>query len=548
MMKKFLLLGALVSMALAGVSQTSVTLQTSNLPIFIINTKGKTIINEPKVLVNLRIIYNGKGQINRVTDKNYHYNNNIGIELRGNSSQGYPQQQYGFETKDSVSGQNIDVSLLDMPADNDWVLYAPYNDVSMLRNVLTYRIWNQMDHWGPRTRFCEVIINGDYKGIYILTESIKRGDHRVDAAKLAEKDTVGLDLTGGYIMKIDKNNSTSDKSFISKVKSVNNTDVAWLYHYPKAKDIHPKQEAYIHRYIDTVEAAIQASNFADPIQGYARYISNQSFIDYLILTELTNNVDGYKSSAFFYKEKKAADGTKGKLKAGPVWDYNLAYGNVSFCNGGAYTGWVYAGCNPATMPMPKLWTRLMEDPNFANQVKCRYTVLRKNLLSTASINSFLDTYATDTLAQAQVRHFTRWKILGTNPGFFNAYIVNSYSEEMQKVKAWIANRLNWIDANLIGAGNCPIVNDLENDPFASQQGLQAFPNPFSDGFTVASTSTIYTLQLYDAQGRLIYDKEGINANEVSLGLEMGTLAPGLYGVKCTTSTGVQKKWMYKGNR
>src|SRR5690606_5132543 len=117
------------------------------------NTKGQNIVDDPKIVASLKVIYNGQGQINRMTDRNYHYENNIGIELRGNSSQMFPQQQYGFETKDSVTGKNLDFPLLDLPADNDWVLYAPYNDVSMLRNVLTYHLWNQLNHWGPRTRF-----------------------------------------------------------------------------------------------------------------------------------------------------------------------------------------------------------------------------------------------------------------------------------------------------------------------------------------------------------------------------------------------------------
>lgn len=543
MTKKLLLVGALLIQVWISTAQTNVNLQSSNLPIFIINTKGGTIVNDPKIKASLRVIYNGKGQLNRITDKNYHYNNYIGIELRGNSSQGYPQQQYGFETKDSVTSDNLDATLLDMPADNDWVLYAPYNDVSMLRNVLIYKLWNQMDHWGPRTKFCEVIINGDYKGIYILIESIKRGDNRVDAAKLADKDTVGLDVTGGYIMKIDKNNNASDKSFVSKFKSVNNTDVAWLYHYPKSKDIHPKQEAYIHRYIDSTETAIFATHFKDPVQGYAKYISTQSFIDYLILTEFTNNADAYKSSAFFYKEKKAVDGIKGKLKAGPVWDYNLALGNVSFCNGAAYTGWTYNGCNPATMPMTKIWQRLMEDPSFANQVKCRYLAFRKNLLNVTNINKFLDSYATDTLAQAQVRHFTRWKILGTNPGFFNAYVVNSYSEEMQKIKTWISNRLGWMDANL--GGTCITTALEEGLSSTEQKGLEAYPNPFSEGFSVSSPSLIFSLQIFDTQGRLVYSKEGIKADKVNLGSEMGSLAPGMYALRCATSTGTQVKMVYK---
>src|SRR5690606_27850008 len=125
----------------------------------------------------------------------------------------------------------------------------------------------------------------------------------------------------------------------------------------------------------------------------------------------------------------------------------------------------------------------LQDPAFANEVKCRYESLRTGELSVASINGFLDKYAFDTLAQAQVRHFTRWKILGTNPGFFNAYVVNSYSEEMQKVKTWTANRLQWMDANIVG--QC-IVTSLDKNASSPEQALEIFPNPFSDKGSIVS--------------------------------------------------------------
>lgn len=151
-----------------------------------------------------------------------------------------------------------------MPKEEDWALYAPYNDISMMRNVLTYHLWNEMGHWGPRTKFCELILNNEYVGIYILTESIKRDPYRVDVAKLNPEDLSGNELTGGYIMKIDKKNSTTDLSFVSKVKSTNNQDVTWLYHYPDAKDIKPAQQTYIRNFIDTVEQLIASPGFLDP--------------------------------------------------------------------------------------------------------------------------------------------------------------------------------------------------------------------------------------------------------------------------------------------
>lgn len=439
-----------------------VKLDSSNLPICIIDTRGKTIANEPKILAHMKIIDNGPGKINKVKDTKYNYNNFIAIEIRGNSSQFYPQKQYGIELRDSMTGEDLDAGLMGMPAEEDWVLYAPYNDISMLRNVLTYNLWNAMGHWGPRTRFCELLINNEYVGIYILTESIKRGNDRVNIAKLNPEDTSGLELTGGYIMKIDKNSNSADLGFISKVKSTTNLDINWLHHYPDSNDIKPKQQKYIQNFIDTVELLIASPGFADPVKGYKKYISVNSFVDYFLITEFSRNIDAYKASSFFYKEKLEADGSKGMLKAGPVWDYNFAFGNASFCSGAQTTGWMYDGCVPATIPTPILWRRLLGDTNYANAVKCRYLELRKTLLDTANLFQFLNRYAFDTLDAAQKRHYTKWKILGTNPGGFNAYIASSYPDEMNRLKSWIRNRLNWMDANL--PGRCipaPVVVKLE---------------------------------------------------------------------------------------
>ncbi|MFN8280032.1 MAG: CotH kinase family protein [Saprospiraceae bacterium] len=480
-MKYFLIFITLYSSHLCG---QNVKLDSSNLPICLIDTKGQTILNEPKILAKMKIIYNGPGKTNRITDNRFNYNNNIAIEIRGNSSQSYPQKQYGFELRDSATGQDLDTSLINLPSEEDWVLYAPYNDISLLRNALTYKLWNEMGHWGPRVRFCELILNGNYQGIYLLTESIKRGPSRVDIAKMKSTDTSGIELTGGYIMKIDKVNNAADKSFVSKVKSTTGQNITWLYHYPDPGNLKPSQENYIHRYIDTVEQLIASSGFADPIKGYSKYLSTTSFIDYFILTELTRNIDAYKASSFFYKEKLNEDGSGGQFKAGPVWDYNFGYGNASFCSGAQTNGWMYNGCTPATLPTPTLWKRLLDDPNYANELKCRYRELRKTILDTGYIFNFIKKYAFDTLNIPQKRHFDQWKILGTNPGGFNAYVVNSYAEEINRIRTWITARLSWMDTNM--PGQCGVVQArLKVDPYGPCHMNNVPTLPLSQPFNIA---------------------------------------------------------------
>lgn len=485
-----------------------VNFTSSNLPIVIIETGGVTIPDEPKINVNLKIIYNGPGMRNNVTDQVYDYNGFAGMELRGNSSQSFDQKQYAVETRDAA-GDNLSVPLLGMPKENDWVLYAPWNDISMIRNVIAYHLWDNMDHWGPRTRLCEVMLNGEYQGVYVLTESIKRDDNRIKTAKLGEADITGREVTGGYIMKIDASNNDNDKTFASKVQGLGTNGggtVNWLYHYPKSKNIAPEQEDYIHKYIDTVETLIQSSNFADPINGYAKYLSLPSFIDYFIHSELSLNSDGMKRSAYFYKEKNGLDGTKGKFKAGSVWDYNLAYGNCNFCKGNQINAWVHEGCE--TLPTPAMWKRLIEDPNFINAVKCRYNELRTSILSDSYIHSFIDSYA-DTLNEAQARHFTQWDALLDNgsgggggwfsPLWFSAYRVKSYTEEIDTLKGWFSERLRFLDNNL--GGQCLITNtSVTIDSF---DDVFVFPNPTQGAISVEVSQPIERIEIYSLQGQKV---------------------------------------------
>ncbi|WP_051313031.1 CotH kinase family protein [Sporocytophaga myxococcoides] len=522
-----------------------VNFTSSNLPIVVLETNGQTIADDPKITATIKIIYNGPGKRNQVTDTQINYKGSIGIELRGNSSQSFDQKQYGFETRDAA-GNNLDTSLLGMPKEKDWVLYAPWNDISMIRNVLGYHLWNKMDHWGPRTRMVEVLLNGNYQGVYVLTESIKRGDNRVQTASLKAKDISGIDLTGGYIMKIDAKNSDEDKSFNSTVPGIvsgsggfggtPSTTVTWLYHYPEPKNIQPAQEEYIRKYIDTVETLIQSPNFNDPVNGYEKYISLQSFLDYLIHTEVSLNSDGLKRSAFFYKEKMDKDGSKGKLKAGPVWDLNLAYGNCNFCKGNQVTAWVHKGCE--TLPVPAMWGRLLQDPKFANELKCRYLELRQGILSDAYIHSFINAYA-DTLKEAQARHFSKWtKLLQTSsgggggfPGFpggdlwFSAYRVSSYAAEIDTLKKWFTARLKFLDNNL--PGTCVITSTAQKAQF---NNLQVLPNPADDMLIIEAEERINTVQLFSSIGQLIIDKP-ITGNERRLTLpEIESCSPGIYSL------------------
>jgi hypothetical protein len=179
-----------------------VPLDSTNLPLVIINTSGGVIADEPKITVDMKIIFNGPGKYNHPSDQGNVYSGKAGIEFRGAYSQLLPQKAYGFETRD-ILGNNLNVPLLDMPAENDWILLANYNDKVFMRNTLAFHLYTEMGHYAPRAHICEVMINGEYMGIFVLTKKIKRDKNRLDIAKLDTDDNAGDSLSGGYIFASD---------------------------------------------------------------------------------------------------------------------------------------------------------------------------------------------------------------------------------------------------------------------------------------------------------------------------------------------------------
>ena len=178
-------------------SEQGVVLTSSNLPIVVIDTRGVSIPDDPKVLAVLKIYNRGNGTRNFLTDAPQ-FNGYCGIEIRGSSSQQFPKKSYGFESW-NINGTSIDTSFLGMPSESDWILNANYTDKSFLRNVLAYQLWQNMGHYGTRYQFVELILNNQYQGIYIFSEKIKRDKNRLNIAKLSNTQNSGDELTGGYI-------------------------------------------------------------------------------------------------------------------------------------------------------------------------------------------------------------------------------------------------------------------------------------------------------------------------------------------------------------
>lgn len=299
----------------------------SDLPIVVIQTNGQTISDDTKIIADLGIVYNGPGNRNHLIDPFNEYNGKVGIEYRGNYSLSLPQKPYSIELTDGF-GNNVDSSLLGMPGESDWLLLANYNDKSFARNELPFELFDSMGHYGVRSRHVDVVLDGEYQGIYLLSEKIKRDSNRVDISKLEPTEIIGQDVTGGYIIKVDYwDNSNSWESNFSPI-GFPGVDVHFVYFYPKAEDIVLEQQTYIQNFMNEFETALYSANFDDPVSGYRKYIHVSSFIDYFIVNEVARNADGFKKSRYLYKDKDHTDGTYRKLHEGPVWDFDWALKDI----------------------------------------------------------------------------------------------------------------------------------------------------------------------------------------------------------------------------
>jgi hypothetical protein len=431
--------------------QPPVIFTTFNLPIIVINTNGQNIADDPRITCDMGIINNGTSVINSLNDAFNDYDGKISIEYRGSSSQSFPKKSYALETQD-INGDNNNVSLLGMPVENDWILYAPYSDKSLMRNFLTFDLGRKMGNYSPRTVYCELVVNGYYKGVYVLMEKIKRDNNRVNIAKLDSNDIAGDSLTGGYIIKIDKYTGGGGNNWLSDFSNIGGGSLYIQYHYPEASVMLSEQLDYIEHYVDSFEYALNGANFSDTSIGYSKYIDVNSFIDLYIMNELSKNIDGYRLSTYMYKDR---DDNGGKLTIGPFWDYNLAFGNADYCDAGLASGWeVNSGCGDNN---PFWFERFLEDTLYQNRLKCRWEYLRDRSFHEDSIFNFIDSIALY-LSDSQQRNFQKWDILGTYV-WPNFYIGNSYQDELIFIKTWLSARLAWIDNNIVGNCNSIISSD-----------------------------------------------------------------------------------------
>lgn len=381
-----------------------------------------------------------------------------GIRIRGSSSANDPRflkKNFKFETWDATR-EEIDVSLLGFAADSDWVLYASYIDRTLMRDALTYELSNQIGQWAPNTRPVELYLNtgggkiteADYVGVYILVEPITRGDGRLDIDRLGPEHDAEPEITGGYIIKKDRL-GPGDLGFSTPLSG------QLVYDYPRGENITVAQRNWIRNYLLEFESVLYGPDFADPDEGYAKYIDVDAWIDYHLLAELTYNLDTFRTSTFMHMDRG------GKLHYGPHWDLDRSMGNQiphPTLGGPAPTGWYHIANylvlgTSETGPTYSWWPRLFEDPNFQQRFVDRWFELRESTFSVANIVSVIDRLALE-VNESQVRNFQRWDILNLNHYTTPQLVVSpiryqTYQEHVDDLKNWLTARVAWIDEQFV---------------------------------------------------------------------------------------------------
>ncbi|UCD50006.1 MAG: CotH kinase family protein [Phycisphaerales bacterium] len=407
----------------------------SPLPIAVVDTLAGNVANSqvPAYSYFIDTGRGGRASVTGATD----FAGWAGINVRGKSSEGFAKKQYHFEIWDEDNRDKA-VSILGFPADADWVLQGPYSDKSLMRNVLAYQWSRELGRYAPRTRFIELFLNtggtsvsmDDYVGVYVFMEKIKIAPGRVDIAELGPSDNAEPEITGGYIVKKDKYDG-GEATFTTS------TGLNLIHEDPEGADLTQQQRNWIRDYVNAFEAALYGGNFTDSTEGYAAFIDVGSFIDHHIVVELCKNIDGFRLSTYMSKARN------GKLSMGPVWDYNLSLGNADYLSGWIPTGWYFDQLGNNDYPW---WRRLFEDPEFRLAYADRWFAVRRDLFATERLLGIVDDYAA-LLDEPQQRNFDRWRVLGRYI-WPNWYIAQTYQEEIDWMKDWLADRLTWMDGQI----------------------------------------------------------------------------------------------------
>jgi hypothetical protein len=382
--------------------------------------------------------------------------------------------------------------------------------------------------YASRNRFFELVLNNQYMGVYVFFEKVKRGKNRVNIDKLSPDEITGDALTGGYILKLDKTTGGDGSGFNSNhdpVGSKGTQKIFFQYEYPKSKDIALAQQMYIIDFIKKFEDALASDQYNDPVNGWTKYADMSSFVDYLIINELTKNPDAYRLSTFMYKQK---DSDGGKLFMGPIWDFNIAFGNVNYCTNGGPTGLVIdfnSVCPGDDWQIPFWWQKLWSDLTFRLALSERWKTLRQDVFSEDAIIGYVDSVTTVLNMEAQQRNFKKWPVIGVYVWPNYKFDFTTYNGEVDWMKHWIRDRLTYLDSkfdfSIAGV----------NEATSHNVTVNPFPNPFDRELIFdyeIPAGGVTRIEMFDVLGRNAWSTTNYHDAGGHYSAKAGVATPGVY--------------------
>ena len=474
----------------------NVRLTSTNLPIVWIDVDGQYIDRYERITARMKILHNGDGNLNYADtlthpDQHIDYEGYVALRYRGSSSfSGSDKKPYSFRPIDKPleeGGEKTKVNILGMGKDNNWALLAPYADKSMMRDLLAFAVSRPWMEYTPQGRFCELFLDGTYYGVFVLTEVVSKGKHRLNLPDPGLNDD---DITGGYIMEV--NRVEDEYSYTSKYHPVNDRGVRLMNQYinfqfksPDYEELTPEQVDYITGRIDQMEGALWNYRVgATP--AYRDYLDETNFIDYQIAMELGHNVDAYRLSGKFFKRRDSED-PRFKMV---VWDMNLAYGNADYYYGWEYDTWVYQNNNVMNSEgdpqlVPFWWYKLNTNPDYIAALKSRWAQYRRANLRDDRIMATIDSLANVLTSNgAETRNSKAWPRWGVWV-WPNYYIAQNFQDEVGYLKQWLTERIAWMDEQLEFDPNAPERGDVNGDGYVNISDVTALINYLLSGDTSA---------------------------------------------------------------
>lgn len=356
------------------------------------------------------------------------------IRLRGNSSRWFSKGSYSFKTIAHGDPEDrLPAALLGMNPGSEWVLHGPCLDRTLVRNYLCYTVAGQIMDYAPNCRFCELLIDGEYRGVYLLTEAITRGDGRVPLTESSS----GSPVTS-WLIRLDRDHkSTAPLNSFSYYTFRLETSQADLL-YPGKNAITPEKLQYVTSELSSIERTIYSDSSVGSADVYTDLLDLTAFAQYYIINEFFGNMDAGQYSTYYYKD------IRGKVTP-VVWDFNNACDNYISDPHDA------SGFHINLAPP---FNRLVTEEGFVNEVIRQYRRLRKTYLSDDRLEDLIDG-AVSYLGSAADRNNEAWSGLFDLNQYddFN-YLspvsrnYQSYPDAVAQLKTWLAQRGRWMDGNI----------------------------------------------------------------------------------------------------